>query len=132
MAFSEADEIRQVVNNGTADERLLGPGHDSGYLWHASEFTYIVETSDGVHIETDTIGLSRRFPPVLAWFIKPIARRLGRKSVETGLQEFLAAVVTAARADDNQTAFETNASMSALRARASASPSSISRAMYSR
>jgi hypothetical protein len=131
MAFPEADEIRQVVNNGTADERLLAPGHDSGYLWHADE--YILRRDRRcVYIETDTIGLSRRFPPLLAWFIKPIARRLGRKSVETGLQEFLAAVVTAARADDNQTAFETNASMSALRARASASPSSISRAMYSR
>jgi hypothetical protein len=132
MAFSESDEIRQVVNNGTADERLLAPGHDSGYLWHASEFTSFAETPDGIYVETDTIGLSRRFPPMLAWLIKPIARRLGRKSVETGLSEFLAAVVTAARADGNQSGLEMNASMSVLRARASASPSSISLAMYSR
>ena len=37
-------------------------------------------------IEMETIGLSRSFPPMLGWFIEPIARRLGRKSVELSLR----------------------------------------------
>ena len=40
----------------------------------------------------ETLGLSRGFPPFLAWFIEPIARRLGRKSIERSLEEFIAAV----------------------------------------
>jgi len=40
----------------------------------------------------ETLGLSRGFPPFLGWFIEPIARRLGRKSIERSLEQFIAAV----------------------------------------
>ena len=92
IALSTSDEIRQVVDAGRSDERLLEPGHDSGYLWRADTFSYLVDTGKGVYVETETLGLSRPFPPMLAWIIKPIARRLGRKSVETSLLEFADAV----------------------------------------
>jgi hypothetical protein len=45
-----------------------------------------------VAVEMETIGLSRAFPLMLTWIIEPIARRLGRKSVELSLQEFATAV----------------------------------------
>jgi hypothetical protein len=90
--ISNADEIRQVQNAGRADERLLPAGRDSGYLWRANTFTHLFEHQGGVYVEMETIALSRRFPPLLGWVIEPIARRLGRKSVQTSLQEFLAAV----------------------------------------
>jgi hypothetical protein len=92
IALSTSDEIRQVLNAGRGDEQLLPAGHDSGYLWRADTFSYMVETGNGVYVETETIGLSRPFPRGFAWFIKPIARRLGRKSVETSLLEFAAAI----------------------------------------
>jgi hypothetical protein len=95
-AISNADEIREVNEAGGSGERLLPPGQDSGYLWRANTFSYFTEQDGGVYIETETLGLSRRFPVMLGWLIEPIARRLGRKSVETSLQEFLAAVRTAA------------------------------------
>lgn len=92
LALSQADEIRQVENAGRRDERLLPAGRDSGYLWRAATFTYFREQSDGVYVETETVGLSREFPPLLGWIIEPIARRLGRRSSATSLQEFLTAV----------------------------------------
>jgi hypothetical protein len=92
LVFSNADEIREVQNAGARDERLLPAGRDSGYLWRANTFTRYVETPDGVWIQMETLGLSRRFPPLLGWLIEPIARRLGRRSVETTLQEFGKAV----------------------------------------
>ena len=92
LAFSHADEIRQVENAGRQDERLLPAGRDSGYLWRAATFTYFREQPDGLYVETETIGLSREFPPMLGWIIEPIARRLGRRSATTSLQEFVAAV----------------------------------------
>ena len=77
---------------GTAKERQLSPGHDSGYLWRAAAFTHMVERDGGVFVEMETIGLSRGFPTLLSWIIEPIARRVGRSSVERSLQEFSAAV----------------------------------------
>lgn len=95
FAISIADEIREVEGAGTARERLLPAGMDSGYLWRASTMTSFVEREDGVYVVMETVGLSRRFPVGLGWLIEPIARRLGRKSVETSLEEFRAYVLRA-------------------------------------
>jgi len=92
LVISSADEIQEVKNAGDRDERLLPAGRDRGYLWRASTFTRYVEHPDGVWVEMETLGLSRRFPPLLGWLIEPIARRLGRRSVEGTLREFEAAV----------------------------------------
>jgi hypothetical protein len=59
-------------------------------------FTAFVATADGVYVETETLGISRGFPPMLGWIIEPIARRLGRKSVVQSLEQFEAAAVAAA------------------------------------
>jgi hypothetical protein len=91
-AVSNADEIREVENVGGEQERLLPAGHDRGYLWRANVLTSFHEQPEGLFVEMETLGLSRRFPPMLGWFLGPIARRVGRKSVETSLQEFLAAL----------------------------------------
>ena len=91
-AVSHSDEIREVERLGRPDERLLPPGRDSGYLWRASTFTHFRREGDGVYVEMETFGLSRQFPPMLGWIIEPIARRVGRRSVQTSLEEFTAAV----------------------------------------
>src|SRR5204862_7263362 len=96
-AISNADEIREVERPGRADERLLPPGRDSGYLWRASTFTHFQEHGDGVYVEMETLGLSRQFPALLGWIIEPIARQVGRRSVQNSLQEFIAAVRKAGR-----------------------------------
>ena len=88
-SISDAEEIREVDNAGRPDERLLPAGNDSGYLWRANTFSYLVEQGDGLYVELETIGLSRQFPPLLAWLIEPIARRVGRTSVENSLREFM-------------------------------------------
>jgi len=92
-SIASLDEIRQVENAGTPSERMLPPGRDSGYLWRGNTFTLFVAHEGGVYVETETLGLSRRFPPMLGWIIEPIARRVGRQSVETSLREFQAAVL---------------------------------------
>ncbi len=89
--LSSADEIREVERAGHRDERLLPAGRDSGYLWRASTFTRFVGREDGTVVEMETLGLSRGFPPLLGWIIEPIARHLGRRSVENTLREFVAA-----------------------------------------
>lgn len=93
-SLGASQDIREVVRAGESDEYLLPPGRDSGYLWRANTFTRFVERPCGVDVELETTGLSRRFPRTLAWLIEPIARRLGRRSVERTLLEFDTAVRT--------------------------------------
>jgi hypothetical protein len=101
-SIATLDEIREVKDAGTKSERLLPPGQDSGYLWRGGTFTLFVEHEDGVYVEMETVALSRAFPPMLGWIIEPIARRVGRRSVETSLREFHAAVVKRQRNDESR------------------------------
>jgi hypothetical protein len=91
-AISKSEEIREVENAGRPNESRLPAGRDSGYLWRAHTFTQFIPERDGVVVVMETLGLSRRFPRGLGWLIEPIARRLGRKSVEGSLNEFLTAI----------------------------------------
>jgi hypothetical protein len=93
FSISSSEEIREVRRAGTSAELILPPGRDSGYLWRADVFTAFVQTPDGLYIETETLGLSRTFPPMLGWIIAPIARRFGQKSVVRSLEQFEAAAV---------------------------------------
>lgn len=92
MAVSRSEEIRQVENAGRPNELRKPVGRDDGYLWRAHTFTHFVPEEGGVLVVMETLGLSRRFPRGLGWLIEPIARRLGRKSVEESLLEFGAAI----------------------------------------
>jgi len=96
-AVSRSEEIRQVENAGRPDETLLPAGRDDGYLWRAHTFTYFIAEPEGVFVVMETLGLSRRFPRGFGWIIEPIARRLGRKSVEGSLNEFAGAIRRSAR-----------------------------------
>lgn len=98
-----SEDIREVVAAGQPHERLLPAGRDSGYLWRANTFTRFIQRADGVDVELETIGLSRRFPRMLGWLIEPIARRLGRQSVERTLNEFGAAIRDDSLAEPVQT-----------------------------
>jgi hypothetical protein len=87
LALSSADEIREVQNDGERRERLLPAGLDRGYLWRANTFSRFVSQNDGVYIETETLGLSRRFPVLLGWIIEPIARRVFFRSFDNAHQQ---------------------------------------------
>ncbi len=92
-ALSETRKIRQL----DSENQPAGPPpagfSDSKNFWAANTFTSFESVPTGVRVELETLGLSRRFPRLLAWLIEPLARRLGRDSAERTLEEFRAAVV---------------------------------------
>lgn len=96
-SISTSEDIREVKDPGTPREQHLPAGRDSGYLWRAVTLSRLLERDEGVMVEMETLGLSRGFPPFLSWIIEPIARRIGRKSVELSVQEFRTAVRASAR-----------------------------------
>jgi hypothetical protein len=69
------------------------PEQDRGYLWRAAAYSRYAAADGGIYVDLETIGLTRGFPPLMGWIIEPIARRLGRKSVEGSLEEFRKALV---------------------------------------
>jgi hypothetical protein len=87
-SVSRSDEIRELKDSGSPSERTLPAGKDSGFLWRSVILTRFERRESGVLVEMETLGLSRSFPPMLRWFIEPIAQYLGRKSVRQSLQEF--------------------------------------------
>jgi hypothetical protein len=91
--LSSSDSIREVKDAGRSTERYVAAGRENGYLWRGATFTRFVESDGGVYMEMETIGLSRAFPPLLGWVIEPIARHVGRASVEDSVQEFRRAVL---------------------------------------
>lgn len=95
---SDSERITEVENAGKPDEHRLPANQGRGYLWRANTFSRFAERDGGVLVELENVGLSRAFPPMLGWLIKPIAHRLGRSSVEDSLLEFREAVLTAHRA----------------------------------
>ena len=98
-SVSRATDIREIVAAGQPEERALAPGTGHGYLWQARTFSSYLQQDGGLYLSLETLGLSRRFPAMLGWVIEPIARRLGRKSVEGTLAEFRQALMTAHRID---------------------------------
>jgi hypothetical protein len=99
-SVSHATEIREIVDAGQPGERALPAGTGHGYLWQAMTFSSYRQQNGGLYLSLETLGLSRGFPAMLGWVIEPIARRLGRKSVEGSLAEFQRALMTASEADD--------------------------------
>jgi hypothetical protein len=95
---SDSERISEVTNAGKSNEGRLPPDQGRGYLWRANTFSRLAGRDAGVLVELENVALSRRFPPMLGWIIEPIARRIGRSSVEDSLQEFRAAVLAAHRA----------------------------------
>ena len=93
FSVSVANRISEIRNAGRDDERALPFGQDSGYLWRAHVFSFFVANAQGVYVATETLGLSRRFPTLLAWAIEPVARHLGRNSVEGSLAALREAVI---------------------------------------
>ena len=91
-SLSSSEQVLEVKDAGTARERHLPPGRDSGYLWRLATMNRLTERDNGLVVEMETMGLSRQFPSLLSWIIEPIARRLGRKSIELSVQEFTRAV----------------------------------------
>ncbi len=95
---SDSERITEVKDAGKPDEQRLPPDQGRGYLWRANTFSRFAERDAGVLVELENVGLSRDFPPMLGWIIEPIARRIGRSSVEDSLLEFREAVLAAHQA----------------------------------
>jgi hypothetical protein len=78
---SVSTRIQQVEDAGTPSEYLDPVGRDSGYLWRINSYWRYQQRDNGVIIEWESISLSRDIPFLLAWFVKPLVRKIAREAV---------------------------------------------------
>jgi hypothetical protein len=81
-----------VDHAGKPDERVLPPGHDSGFLWKLYSYWRFQERDGGVYVECEAISLTRAVPAGLGWVIQPIITSLPRESLANTLRETRAAL----------------------------------------
>lgn len=82
---SVSTRIQQVEDFGTPNQHLDPVGQDSGYLWRINSYWRYEQRDNGVIIEWESIALSRQIPFLLAWFVKPLIRRIARETVQNML-----------------------------------------------
>jgi hypothetical protein len=84
--------LRQIVNLGHRDQRVLAPGSGNGYVWRVWTSVRYAQRDGGVYIEVEALVLSRDIPSSARWFVDPLVRRLARNSLISSLRQTRAAV----------------------------------------
>ncbi len=73
--------IAQVDEPGTPKEREMPEGRDDGYLWRLNSYWRFVGRDKGVYVQCESITLSRDFPPLTGWFLKPFTLSIPRDTL---------------------------------------------------
>ena len=82
---SVSTKIAELQNAGTAQERELPEGRDSGYLWRLNAYWRYEQVDGGVLIECESISLSRSVPVMVRFLISGIVEGIARESLEKTL-----------------------------------------------
>jgi len=83
---SYANDIREVLDAGSAKEKDSSPGEGLGLLWRINAFWSLQASGSGVLAECRTISLSRNVPNGMGWIIKPFIQNVPRESLTSTLQ----------------------------------------------
>jgi hypothetical protein len=78
--------IAEVDHAGTAGERELPVGHDSGYLWRLNSYWRFLERDGGVYIQCESLTLTRDVPTGFGWLIRPFVTSIPRETLTFTLQ----------------------------------------------
>jgi hypothetical protein len=78
--------IAEVENAGTPEERENPVGRDGGYLWRLNTYWRFLERDDGVHVECESITLTRGIPAGVGWLVRPFVTSIPRESLTFTLE----------------------------------------------
>ncbi len=79
--------IAEVENAGTPEEREKPVGRDGGYLWRLNTYWRFVERDTGVHVECESITLTRGIPAGFGWLVRPFVTSIPRESLTFTLEK---------------------------------------------
>ena len=73
--------VQEVQDAGTASERELPVGNDSGYLWRINSYWRFLERDGGVYVQCESVTLTRGIPFGLGWVVGPFVTSIPRESL---------------------------------------------------
>jgi putative flippase GtrA len=82
---SASRRIVELGDPGTAAERRLPEGDDSGFLWRLNAYWRYVPIDGGVLVECESLALSRSVPSLLRPIAAPIIDKVSRESLQNTL-----------------------------------------------
>jgi hypothetical protein len=91
----DAVEVREILDYGHAEQRLLPPDSGNGFLWRIRSAARFEERDGGVYLELEAIALTRDIPASLAWMVNPVVNHLSVGSLTTTLRQTRDAVLSA-------------------------------------
>ena len=83
---SVSTKIAELDDAGTASERELPAGKDSGFLWRLNAYWRFEQVGTGVLIECESVSLSRAVPWALRPFVTGLVEGVARESLENTLR----------------------------------------------
>lgn len=86
VSSSISTRIAQLQDASKPDGDEFPIGKDSGYLWRLNDYWRYEEKDGGVYMQVEAISLSRDVPGILAWFAKPIIRKVARQTIASLLE----------------------------------------------
>ena len=95
-SISRSTQITEIEHAGAKDERALTPAQNHGFLWRLNTYWSCAERDGGLHLQIETVSLTRAIPPGLGWAIGPFVESVPRESLEFTLR----AVRNALRAEE--------------------------------
>jgi hypothetical protein len=75
-----------------ANEHVLPPGRDHGYMWRLNTYWAFEQAKDGVFVQCEAISLTRDIPAGLTWVVGPFVNDIPRESLQFTLSATRAAV----------------------------------------
>jgi putative flippase GtrA len=79
---SYTTKITEVQDPGTAGEKELPVGRDSGFLWRFYNYCSLEERAEGTYVQCESLSLSRAIPAGLGWIVGPFVTSIPRESLE--------------------------------------------------
>jgi hypothetical protein len=94
-SVAEAVEVREIVDYGHPEQRLLPPDSGNGFIWRIRSAARFAERDGGVYLELEAIALTRDVPASVAWMVNPVVNHISVGSLTTTLRQTRDAVLSA-------------------------------------
>jgi hypothetical protein len=85
-SISRSTRISEIDSPGTANERVLKPNEEHGFLWRQNTYWSYEERDGGLYMQVESISLSRSIPIGIGWAIGPFVESVPRESLEFTLR----------------------------------------------
>jgi hypothetical protein len=99
---SVATSIRELENGDRPDARPKAPADDSGYMWRLNSYWRFEQAPGGVHVECESVSLSRTIPWAVRFVVAPFVNSIPRESLERTLSGIRAGVLARAATGKNR------------------------------